>query len=286
MKKKRASKKARPSFPWIPTCAVLFVLVLCGFLLRADIGHYAWNTFGLARTASYLGVKDAGTHFALGEYFFQSGDTYDVHRAQYHYTEATRLDPRLLGAHYQLGRTYFILGYFDKAYAAVVSEELLRPEFGKVHYMKGLIAGYMKNFELAELEFKKFIEYDSFNWAGYNDLSWIYFAQGNYHYAEATAREGLIHAAGNPWLHNAVGVALLAQDRGAEALPHFKEAQKGFQKMNPDQWGIAYPGNSPHEHGRGLDASQKAIERNIERAENNAASVENNIHKLNSDATL
>jgi tetratricopeptide (TPR) repeat protein len=133
--------------------------------------------------------------------------------------------------------------------------------------MKGLIAGYMKNFALAEIEFKKFIEYDSFNWAGYNDLSWIYFAQGNYHYAEATAREGLAQAAGNPWLHNAIGVSLLAQERGEEALPHFLEAQAGFSKMTPEQWGIAYPGNAPYEHMRGLQESLAAIGRNIERAQ-------------------
>jgi tetratricopeptide (TPR) repeat protein len=249
-------------------CVVLLVFFSAlFFVFRETVGTLVWSYARVAPLASFLGSNDGRVHFELGEYFFTSGPQYDVHRARHHYKEAVRLDPSIPGAYYQLGRSYFIIGRFSEAYAAIQSEEILRPEFGKVHYMKGLIAGYMKNFTLAEIEFKKFIDYDNFNWAGYNDLSWIQFAQGKYHDAEATAREGLAQAAGNPWLQNSIGVNLLAQDRPEEALEYFQLAQDGFSKMDASQWGVAYPGNAPQEHANGLRETLAAIERNIARTQ-------------------
>lgn len=284
MKKGHSTKKKKIVKPkkrlWVLAVSIVLIIVLGGVSLRSSFGEILCSVGACGRVASFLGVQSAESHFTLGEYFFTSSPQYDVRQAQHHYREATRIDPTLPGAHYQLGRTYFIVGRLEEAYAEILKEEELRPEFGKVHYMKGLIAGYMKNFRDAEYEFKKFIEFDSFNWAGYNDLSWIYFAQGNYHYAEATAREGLIHAAENPWLHNAVGVALLAQERPEEALPHLKKAQEGFDKLRPSDWGTSYPGNAPQEHVNGLDASRQAVQRNIERVRAQLDSVENDVTQI------
>ncbi len=268
----RSRKKKYSPYPLLIGGVLLFLFVCFATpYTRHKIGSAVWELCSCGRVASVLGVDTAERHFALGEYFFSANSNYDIRAAQRHYQAALSLEPTLRGAHYQLGRTYFIVGDFERAYAEILREEELYPDFGKVHYMKGLIAGYMKNFLDAEQEFAKFIETDSRNWAGYNDLSWIYFAQGNYHYAEATAREGLIHAPENPWLHNAVGVALLAQERGSEALPHFFIAQNGFGNMSAAEWGESYPGNSPGEHTDGLAASLGAVERNIQRAQSQSA---------------
>lgn len=265
-----ARRKQKKKYTYRTLClgsALLFLVLFFSVpYTRHMLGGALWELCACGRAASFLGVNTAEKNFALGEYFFSPSSAYDVRAAQRHYRAVLLLDPTYKGAHYQLGRTYFITGDFEHAYAEILKEEVLNPSLGKVHYMKGLISGYLKNFLDAEQEFIKFIATDSRNWAGYNDLSWIYFAQGNYHYAEATAREGLIHAGENPWLNNAVGVALLAQGRNAEAVPFFLHAQDGFKNMSAEQWGASYPGNSPGEHIDGLAASLAAVERNIVRA--------------------
>ena len=253
---------------------VLFLLSLglisLLFMFRSHVAVFLFRTFSCAYPLHLVGAPTAEDAFALGNYYFSSSN-YDLDKARIHFNAAIAMNGKLQGAHYQRGRLRFIVGNFDGAMRDIEYEEEINPELGKVFYMKGLIAGYQKDFEKAEHAFKKFITYDSFNWAGYNDLSWVYFAQGNYHYAEATAREGLVQAPGNPWLLNAVGVALLAEHRGAEALPFFTSALEGFKRLTPEQWGVAYPGNAPEVHTRGLFESIRAIERNIERVHQQAA---------------
>jgi tetratricopeptide (TPR) repeat protein len=206
--------------------------------------------------------SDPMVQMDIGNHFF-SPQAYNLMRAQRQFLRVIELDKKYPGAHYQLGRTYFIVSKFPQAFLEMEAEERVNPSFGKVHYMKGLIAGYAKTFPLAEREFKEFINYDSFNWAGYNDLAWIYFAQGKFKESEDIALQGLKNAYENPWLHNALGVAQLAQQNKAEAKSNFEIAKKGFQKMSAGQWGGSYPGNSPAQHDDGLTATLKAVERNI-----------------------
>lgn len=267
MKQQRTASSRTTGMPLFVGASIAFVLLACvGLVSRDDVATFAFKTLHSPTLASYIGSSDPKINYELGNYFFH-GAGYDVRKAQYHFKKTIQLDSKFLGAHYQLGRSYFIVGRFPEAYTHIQLEEFINPELGKVHYMKGLIAGFMKEFELAEEEFKRFIQYDSFNWAGYNDLAWIQFAQGKYHDAEATAREGLAQAAGNPWLQNAIGVNLLAQDRPTEASEYFYLAKEGFSKMTASQWGIAYPGNAPQEHINGLRETLMAIERNIARAQ-------------------
>lgn len=271
------TKKIQPQTnPFVVSLvSVVCVIVLGLFVVRIafpdTIARLALD-WGMPRVAAHFVSSDTELLMNIADTFF-SPEQYDLPKARQMYQRVLTLNPQYPGANYQLGRTYFIVGDHALALMYLSEEERLRPTFGKVHYMKGLVYGYMKDFPSAEKEFLEFIAFDSFNWAGYNDLAWIYFAQGYYFDAEGTAREGLIHAADNPWLHNAVGVSLLAQKRGADAIEHFEKAKEGFIRMSPDTWGIAYPGNSPYEHAKGLEASLGAVERNLERAR--ALSVEN-----------
>ena len=107
------------------------------------------------------------------------------------------------------------------------------------------------------------MQYDSIGWAGYNDLSWIYFQHGNFPAAEEIAVFGLGYAPENAWLHNSVGVAQLAQGKKAQARVHFKRALERLDQMTPDDWGIAYPGNDPTIYTEGLESMRQSIVHNL-----------------------
>lgn len=273
--RKKSTPRTRAKVSEAHTPTHLYISVATAFVILivvSSIGVYtfgagvALRTFNMPRLAERLSSHDPAFYMELGDTFL-TPESYNLFSARRAYARVLALDPKYPGANYQIGRTYFLVGDHALALMYLQEEERIQPSFGKVHYMKGLIYGFMKQFDDAGREFRAFIAYDSFNWAGYNDLAWIYFAQGYYEDAEATAREGLAQASGNPWLNNAVGVALLAQKRGAEAVPYFETALSGFKEMSPETWGGAYPGNSPQEHSRGLAESIHAVERNIVRAE-------------------
>jgi tetratricopeptide (TPR) repeat protein len=268
---RRTQKSAVPQQSrWAQRIAHIIIGVVCVSSCGAAVYMYgartALYTFDMPRLAAVLHSQDTDVLMELGNRFL-SPESYSLIDARSAYARVLAIDPAYPGANYQIGRTYFLVGDHALALMYLEEEERLRPTFGKVHYMKGLVYGYMKKFDEAGREFRAFIAYDSFNWAGYNDLAWIYFSQGYYEDAEATAREGLAQAAGNPWLNNAIGVALLAQGRHTEAAPYFEEARSGFARMTPGEWGGAYPGNSPDEHAAGLAASLGAVERNLIRAQ-------------------
>jgi tetratricopeptide (TPR) repeat protein len=269
-KSTKEKKTTRVRFSHVRLAAI--TIALCAAVGISTVTMYAYGarfalqTLRMPHVAAHLRISDPALLMDLGNMFL-SPEFYSLTDARIAYARVLAIDPTYPGANYQIGRTYFLVGDHALALMYLSEEERLRPTFGKVHYMKGLVYGYMKKFDEAGREFRAFIEFDSFNWAGYNDLAWVYFSQGYYEDAEATAREGLAQAAGNPWLNNAIGVSLLAQGRGPEAVHYFNDARTGFQNMTAAEWGGAYPGNSPDEHERGLAASLGAVERNIERAE-------------------
>lgn len=133
--------------------------------------------------------------------------------------------------------------------------------------MRGLIAGYQHDYERAADAFYTFIQYDSIGWAGYNDLSWIYFQEGNFEAAREIAEIGLGYSPRNPWLLNSVGVALLAQEKFAESEPYFARAFTRLLEMNAEDWGIAYPGNDPAIYQDGLDSMRESVQHNLEMAQ-------------------
>jgi tetratricopeptide (TPR) repeat protein len=208
--------------------------------------------------------------FAIGENSFGQGGTYDIMRAETAYSKAVELRPNFPEAHYQLGRVYFIQGRFHPALIEMTIVLRLDPEFKKAYYMYGLISGYQKNYDEAIYGFSEFIRRDDFNWAGYNDLAWIYFQKGDYEKTRDTAKEGLKRAEMNPWLQNVYGTALMNLGEKESAQKAFRKALRETESMTPAQWGGAYPGNDPRSYVQGLEQMKAAIRHNLELLENRA----------------
>jgi tetratricopeptide (TPR) repeat protein len=224
--------------------------------------------FGLDRGIAVANPHNPDVFFTLGENFFGHGRVYDVVKAEKFYSKSIALRPDFLEAHYQLGRVYFIQGRFYPALTEIKTVLRLDPEFKKAYYMYGLISGYQKNYDEALYGFSEFIKRDDFNWAGYNDLAWIYFQKGDYEKTRETAKEGLKRATTNPWLHNIYGTALMNLGEKEAAKEAFIIALNEAEKMSPADWGGAYPGNDKRLYEQGLAEMEAAIQHNLQLLQN------------------
>jgi tetratricopeptide (TPR) repeat protein len=200
--------------------------------------------------------------FAIGNFFF-GGGAYDVKLAGKFYEMTLKKDPEFPRANYQLGRTYFIRGDFSASWYYIEKEIKYYPDFPKSYYMRGLIFGYVNHLDAAENDFKKFLSLKPNSWAGYNDLSWVYFKKGDFRSMEDSARRGIAIQRGNPWLLNALGLALFNEGRLVEAEYYFKVSIDRFEALGPRGWGVAYPGNDPKIYKEGYEATLKVIRDNL-----------------------
>lgn len=250
--------------------AVVLIFAALGIAVLAfkeQVGKFAWEIFRLDRVAAFLNSNDAAMHFKMGNFYFNGG-AYDLERAKKYFAKTISLDERLPGAHYQLGRIYFLEGKFFSALEEMNKEIELYPEFEKSYYMSGLIAGYQGNFNLAVRSFEKFLTFKPESWAGWNDLAWVYFKKGDYEKVKEAAENGIAAAGENVWLNTSLGVALLNLEENSRAVAVLNQAKIMAENMTPEEWGMAYPGNNPKNYEDGLRQMLEAIEFNLNLAMN------------------
>ncbi len=210
-----------------------------------------------------LSISRENVYFSIGSYYFGGGG-YDLKKAEKYFRKVVSIEEDYPRVHYQLARINFLNARFAEAKSEINKEISLYPDFHKSYYMEGLIAGYAGDFDTAINGFKEFQKYDSFNWAAYNDLSWIYFQKGDFELAKDVAIDGLEHAPNNPWLYNSLGIALLNLKEMSEAKIAFEKALQNIDKTTPEQWGKSYPGNDPKIYKDGYLATKESIVYNLE----------------------
>lgn len=245
---------------------LLAIIAVIGSVLwyfRVPESFFLWNRFGQEKIALAINPNDPDLFFAIGEGYFGHGKKYDIKKAETAYARSIELRPNFLEAHYQLGRVHFINGRFVSALAEIDTVLRLDPEFRKAYYMHGLINGYKGDLDSAIRGFSEFIKRDGFNWAGYNDLAWIYFKKGDYQKMKEVSLEGLRHAERNPWLSNIYGTALMNLGEKTAAKEAFEIALEESAKMVPEDWGQAYPGNNPDIYSLGLEETRRVIGHNL-----------------------
>lgn len=203
--------------------------------------------------------------FQIGNYFF-GGGAYDLNIAQKMYEKVLTKDSVFPGANYQLGRVYFIKGDFSASWYYIDKEIKYYPDFAKSYYMRGLIFGYANHLDAAEKDFLEFLSRKPNSWAGYNDLAWVYFKKGDYSRMEFASRKGLEFSGMNPWLLNALGLAIFNQDREDEAKNYFAASIMRFEAIGKSGWGKAYPGNSPNDYQSGYDTTLNVVRDNLLKA--------------------
>lgn len=209
---------------------------------------------------------DANKILVRGNYFFNVyGDgVYDLQKAAHYYEAALRIDPTVPDAWHQLARIDFLNGDFDEALVKINKQlELHGDSFMASYYIRGLIYGFMKEYDHAESDFKTFLTWDPKNWAALNDLAWVYFSQGRYTETADVAASGLSFAPTNPWLLTMRGVALLNMGQTDEARALLQEAQQQARQLTTRVWSYAYPGNDPRLAGEGVEQMRAVIAANL-----------------------
>jgi tetratricopeptide (TPR) repeat protein len=200
--------------------------------------------------------------FTLGNYYF-SEKNYQLDRAEKFFQGALKIKENYPGAHYQLARIYFLRGNFGSARKEIDAELTAYPDFKRSFYVRGLINGYAGRFPEAVKDFENFLRWKPSSWAAHNDLAWVYFQVGDFDKVLELANDGLRYAPENPWLLNTKGLALYNLNRGAEAKEYLTKALEKTEKLAPDDWKRAYPGNDPNFSAVGLQQMLSAIKANL-----------------------
>jgi len=220
----------------------------------------------LALFWGYSGSLTAGEALQKGNHYFNvdGRGLYDLDKAEEYFQKALELDPNVPDAWHQLARIDFLRGNFDSAIVKINTQlELHGDSLMASYYIRGLIEGFQEKYPAAEKDFQKFLTWDPHNWAGNNDLAWIYFAQGKFEMAESQSRFALEFDANNPWLLLMHGVSLMNLGRKEEAKEEIVRAKEAASVLSSERWSFSYPGNDPRIAPQGVVEMQKAIERNL-----------------------
>lgn len=192
--------------------------------------------------------------------------------------KALELNPKNTQAWFLLGRVNFVLGNLSRSASDFQEVIELDSRNEQAYYGLGLAHGYQSNLDLAASSFHDYLtiveekkssgEYQDYppgHWAGYNDLAWIYFLQGNFKEAEKITAEAL-RKYNNPWLLNMMGAILLNQDRKEDAQIYFQRAKEYSQNITAEDFGEAYTGDNKEWHEKGFANMKQIIEENIQNA--------------------
>ena len=235
------------------------------FVCRARVGLGIWRVAHVPEISLFLD-QDAMLALDIGNYYFnvRGNGAYDLNKASLYFKRALEIDPHVPDAWHQLARIDFLRSNFYGAYDKINKQIALHGNsLMASYYIRGLINGFLGNTDAAEIDFKKFLAWDTKNWAAHNDLAWIYFSQGDYANTEAVAREGLASNSGNAWLLTSLGVALLNQGKKEEARMALADALAASDKLTVADWHHAYPGNDPLLGDTGLAKMREVIRQNL-----------------------
>lgn len=247
-----------------------FILLsgVCLYMVRGEFANFAWVSLRNSTIALFLNTVDAKLAMNIGDYYFNGG-AYDVERALRAYRQAVQINPKIMWGHYQMSRILFTQRKFDEALYEINNELIANPANLRSLYVRGLIYAYAGELSKSEDDFKRFINWTPSEWAGYNDLAWVLEKDVKYIEAERvvlSAFAAVPNANKNPWLWNALGVALLNEDRFNEAKVSFLNAQTLAQGLSDLDWQEAYPGNDPSASQSGLQTFLAVISENLKRS--------------------
>lgn len=247
--------------------------------LPTATARYVWGNYHAGSLALFLDRSDTGLALGIGDYYFgnqlavnSTEHPYDLSLAKKASEKAIKINSSVAFAHYMRGRIEFIQGNFDEALTDFDKELSLYPANKRPLYMRGLVYAYRGkegDLLLAENDFRAFVTWSPTEWAGYNDLAFVFAKEKKYTEAVLILKEGIAKANGgatNPWLWNALGVMELNLNRPKEAVSALIQAQEFAGSLTDTNWRRAYPGNNPSTAQRGLESMKAAIARNVIKA--------------------
>ncbi len=149
--------------------------------------------------------------FAYGERHFSAGDVaeYDIVRAGYFFNEAAKKDPTIPYLYHELARIDFLRGDFTAALARINFQISMQGDkTPNSYYVRGLIEGYMGDYDASAKDYEHFLKFDPNNWAALNDYAWVLLKADRPGDAAEAAEKGLALFPNNAWLLNTDATAL------------------------------------------------------------------------------
>lgn len=247
---------------------VIWALYFDAFGFRTWLGRQAIEA-GYMESAYFLHPHSAGLLLRIGDYYLQENQ--NISRALRTYRHALEEDPKIQYAHHQLSRIYFIHGDFENAQKEINEELKLYPNDFRSLYVRALNEAFSGDMTSAEEDFRKSLELDPTEWGTYNDLSWVLAKQGQFDESAEIARLGIervLNGAENPWLWNALGVALFNRNEYASAKDAFINAGQYADRLTEESWHRAYSANSRSSVPGALASFKEDIKKNIITTEN------------------
>jgi tetratricopeptide (TPR) repeat protein len=261
---------SREALPFVALGIAVVILVTL-VANRDQLARIAWENYQNPMAASVLASSDVELLMQLGNYYFGGGE-YDLGKAFAIYTKAVELDPKVFWGEYQIARINFVRSDFEEALSSINREIDNHPTNLRALYIRGLIYAYRGktgDLEQAISDFERFVEWAPQEWAGYNDLAWLYSTVGKYDSAHVVMERAFLkvpEAADNPWLWNSLGLAELNLKKYSKAAEAFEEAQRLAANLSIDDWRKSYSGNDPRYDERGVEAFREAISKNLLKA--------------------
>lgn len=189
---------------------------------------------------------------------------YDLARAEHLYEKAAMLDATTPLLQHQRARIAFLKSDFYGALAWINAELETNPSpVPESYYLRGLVEGYMGDFDAAAEDYETYLRADPKNWAAINDYAWVLLKADRPLEALVAVDWGLLYWPDNPWLLNSKATALFERgelEKAHEAVAH---AAQAVMHVTEEDWMRAYPGNDPLIAKEGVGAFQKAVLENM-----------------------
>jgi tetratricopeptide (TPR) repeat protein len=245
--------------------AAAAIFVVCFFLAGGLRGiERAW-VFTI-EDILYAVDPSAERAFQYGSRHFSSKEPaqYDIDRAEYFFNLAAVKDPTILYLYHQLARISFLRGDFTGAMTQINYQISTHGDATpNSYYIRGLIEGYMGDYENSARDYEYFLRFDPRNWAALNDYAWVLLKAERFHDAAVATARGLIDFPDNPWLLNSHAIALFELHQYEDALLYARKASAAVATLSEAEWLHAYPGNDPKIGDDGLATFKKAVADNM-----------------------
>lgn len=234
------------------------VLVLLRWSSLAGYANAAYENL------TYVSAPSAERAYTYGARHFdaQRAQDYDIARAEYFFNEVLARDPRYPYVQHQLARIAFLKGDFATALARIDAEIATNPNPSS-YYVRGLIKGYMGDYDGAAQDYETYLKRDPNNWAAITDYAWVLLKANRPLDALNATDWGLASWPDNPWLLNGKATAHFELGQLELAYETAQAAQVAVARVTEADWLQAYPGNDPLIAREGIAAFKKAVGDNM-----------------------
>lgn len=236
--------------------AVFAFILLVYFYVPLQDAFEDWN---------YAHYPSADLAYAYGERHFQAmtPSQYDVNRAEKFFYLAAHENPKLPYVYHELARISFLRGDFVKAMAQINTQINNQGDSTpNSYYVRGLIEGFLGDYDHSIEDYKYFLKFDPQDWAGINDCAWVMLKAHRPQDAADLTAGGLQYLPNNPWLLNTNAIALYQTGNIELARTRIAAAQQRIQLLRDSDWLRAYPGNDPLVAKIGMETFKKAVATN------------------------